>query len=249
MYSGETKPWLAATTRKREMQSVLTNAVDMEKELEAIFHLVVQNSNDGALKDQVVSLGLVDAIVETIKRHACSPQFLHRALGLFNFLAKSSQERAGFIVDHGGLDCSFDVMQSWPSFGFLLTTCMLFHITLLTSVAEDTRPWIVQGIFESAVQVMEHNEHDSKLYYHACCVLGMCSGPGVCVTDMELYHRAVQCTFNGVLLFKNNVEAQFVGRNLLIHLCGPEVARQLILHAEIHQCEMKTAAARHEGCP
>jgi len=213
-----------------------SSPVVAEEALDAIFNLVVQHPDDEALKDSVVSVGAIQVIVDATRRPSASPQFLHRALGTFSYLAESSKERSVAIVNQGGLGVSLEIMHKYMFFAYLLITCMLFQVTLLRSVADETRPSIAESIFQNSVQAMQHHEQDAQIYRHACSVLAMCCGPGVHI-DAELVDRAVQCTFDGVLRHRRNEDAQMMGLNLLVHFVGPVVARRVMDHVEMHHCE------------
>lgn len=210
-----------------------------EEAMEAIFILVVQHEHDEAYKNLFVSVGAIEAIVETVRlsvrRPSASPQLLHRALGVLSYLSENSRERSSLVIDKGGLDCSLEIMQRFPYFPFLLITCMLLHSALLRSVPDEKRPHFAEGIFLATVIAME-NEQDGTLFTHACVILGICSGPGVYI-HAELVNRAVQSAFDGVVLHVHNQEAQTSGHNVLIYLMGPEAARRMMDHAEMHHSE------------
>lgn len=219
-----------------ELRNHKNSALVQQEAIDAIFGLVVVCGDDEALKDRMVAMNAIETILDATKRSAASAHFLHRAAGIFVELVKDSQGRSTRFIGSGGVDRSLEIMKSFQADCFLMTSYVAVLMMLLYVVTDEQRVLIAGSIFKKVVSVMERHYENANLYLLACDALGHCFGPGVLIR-FELWGRAVQCIFDGIVFLKDHEDAKAIGGHLLVHMVGPVGARQLIDHAEMHHCE------------
>jgi len=213
-----------------------SSAQVQEEAVVTIFALMIVRSGDEAFKDKMVAMNAIETIVKATKRDSASVRLIHRAAGIFVELVEDNKSRSTSFVDRGGVDCIMKIMESRKTNSFLMISCVAVFIMLLHVVSDEQRVLIAARVFEKAFTVMELHYKGAHLYALSCNVLGLCSGPGVTIR-FELWHRAVQSTFDGIVLLNLHEDAQTIGRHLLVHLIGQEAAIRMIDRAEMRHCQ------------
>jgi hypothetical protein len=225
--------------------------------LEAIFCALAEENCERDTKSAFVAQEGILAVAQATKRpHNKCGQFYHSSCGIFFSLLDDDDETpdpriADAVIKQGGLDCLLECMQSLcVEDAFLAYSCCGLVSQLFSNANSDDKLALslAKKVLPDTLAIMERhgaNKNDSSFLssrsydiFMACCdILGNCARPGNDTIKGNTYQRMVQCVWAGVICHRDYCSAQSLGRKLLCHLVGPEAAREMIDHAEMHHCE------------
>ena len=213
----------------------------MENAVEAVFRLVHESMIDESFKDLAVSMKAIETVLDATNRPFATTTFLHRACCVCIVLIHESSLRTSYFIDIGGLDRTFEIVRTFQSNCFVMTSCVALYAALLGSVTAAQRGLFAARIIEAIITILELHDDDSSLYGIACHALGRCPGPGVFI-HFGVFQRVVQSIVNGIVVFMYDENAQSIGRRLLMATVGPETAASVIDHAEMHHNQAVTCS-------
>lgn len=239
--SGETTRTLTHCLAELRGPCSLANEVALQF-VETMFGLVLDEANQNeTFKDHVYSMKGMNTVIDITKRPGATTYFLHRLGGIMFFLLEddTSGDRTTHFIDYGGLSRCLEIIQSHKTNGFLVTTYIGVLSVLRQGMTTEQYCSNSGGIFETGLQILELHVDEEELYSNACLMLenSIC-----CYLEgkAELVVRTVQSVFKGLVKHKDHEDAQSSGHDLLMKLLGPEAARKLIDHAEMHHLETAT---------
>jgi hypothetical protein len=239
---------------------------EIKEKLSALLHLTQPNAGDEAkiwavvlLHEIFESLGAIHddlsidkhiastffqggatvTLVQVLKRNGQCGEFYHKICAIIGSLVRTSQDIAMDFVKNGLVDATMRLMKSWSSDTFVLLSCVSVLLCIVYGVTNVKRIEIANetGMMESMATVLEeHGRTNVVLYGCSCHVLGHCFSRGL-KSEPDLFKRIVQCVWAGITAHPHDEEEQAIGRCLLYRLVGPEAAKKMIDHAEMHHCE------------
>jgi hypothetical protein len=211
--------------------------------LQDIFASIGDINDDLSIDKDIASTffqgGATVSLVEVLKREGQSGNFYHKTCGIIGSLLHSSQEIAMDFVSNGLVDAMMSFMKSRSSDTFLLLSCIGVLLGIVHGVTNEKRMEIANEtcVVESiTIMLEEHGRTNAILFGCSCHVLGSCFSRGFRI-EPDLFHRIVQCMWAGITSHPHDEDEQEVGRRLLRHLVGPETAKEMIDHAEMHHYE------------
>jgi len=199
-------------------------------------------STDETFKEELFSAQVVSDIMTAVKATKgdsgdYSPELCTSVSITLYVLMKETPEPAEAAYAHGGVDFATEVMEAYPAVESLLMTSITYIARMFhTHVPPEM---LALAFLDKVLAAMEihHDTCDDYFFLRCYCnVLCICWKNGY---DMPLHVGAsvVRFLWHGITKHRDDEEAQYMGREFLRALVGPEKALQMIDQAEMHQAE------------
>lgn len=191
---------------------------------------------------ELIRVGATEALIGVLEQPGQSFRFYDRAVATLSLVARSSSEEAVKCLDGRVVQLFINILNRFPENDILRISFTFLVCHVLVGLPAEKRkdlvndPDVLELIVSGAEKAVKKKDSNPMHFVFACFAIRYSAD---CRADIEstLFQRMIQSVYDGVVVFPDDEECQDIGRYVLNLLLGPEDAKAMIDHAEMHHCQ------------